>query len=278
MPVKRKVSDEILFEAYSRLKSVKKVGEEVGMCGQSVHQRLCKIGANTPLRIFTPAEENILKAKYSEYRDAGKLDVLAKQMGRTKHFICRQARKLGMTSQGGPKLYGRVWMGIDELTARKWWRQFKASPLTMRKWCEEVGIDDLGFSRSMQEHFPDEWEHVIEAKVTANTFYRSGRKVEYAVRNDLIARKYPIVMRATLSRGPADVIAIKPGVVLLIQCKRGLSMGVGEWNRLFDLAKSINATPIMAGQPNGTVIVYRKLTGKKMGNKAVQPMCDFIPI
>ena len=277
MQCKKSVSDECLVESYSRLGNVWRVAEEVGLAGATVHRRLQKIGAQKPMRVFTQQEEEILANEYLEYRSSGKLDELAVRLGRTKQFLCRQAKRLGLTSPKGPKVYGRVWKGLDEETARAWWEKFKSSHLPLGRWCEENGIYDLGFAKSMQEHFVDEWEHVLEAKNTSDTSYRTGRKVEYAVRADLISRGYPIVMRSSQSKGPADLVAIKTGSIMLIQCKKSLAMSPCEWNILLSLATSIDAIPVMAGQPDGKQIVYYKLTGRKTGGKSRQPMCEFSP-
>jgi len=277
MQCKKPVSNERLLESYARLGNVWRVAEEVGIAGQTVHRRLQKLGAQKAMRVFTQQEEEILNNEYLQYRAAGQLEALAARLGRTKQFICRQARRLGLTSCNAPKIYSRVWKGLDEETARAWWEKFKTSHLPLGRWCEENGIDDLGFSRSMQEHFPDEWEHVLEVKSTADTPYRTGRKVEYAVRFDLISRGYPIVMRSAQSKGPADLVAIKTGAILLVQCKKELAFPTREWNVLLSLATSIAAIPVLAGQPSGKQIVYYKLTGRKTGGKSRQPMCEFSP-
>ena len=49
------------------------------------------------------------------------------------------------------------------------------------------------------------------------TNYERGRSFEYRVRDDLISRGY-VVMRSAGSRSPADLIAGKPGKILLVQC------------------------------------------------------------
>src|SRR5690349_5802220 len=41
----RKVSDDVLLESYGRLKNIWKVAAEVGLCGQSINERLIKLGA-----------------------------------------------------------------------------------------------------------------------------------------------------------------------------------------------------------------------------------------
>lgn len=42
----KRISDEQLLESYKRTGSVWKTAKDVGMCGQSVHERLVKIGVN----------------------------------------------------------------------------------------------------------------------------------------------------------------------------------------------------------------------------------------
>lgn len=97
MPFNKKVSDEILIESYSRLNNIWKVGEEVGLCGQSVHERLVKLGIKRKNPHFTQDERFLLLEHYTNYLLQGKLQELADKMGRTKEFICRKARGLGLT-------------------------------------------------------------------------------------------------------------------------------------------------------------------------------------
>ena len=95
------VSNAVLTEAYNRLGSVWKTAREVGLCGQSVHERVRRLGINRRIRVFTEAEREVLRVEYPDARRQGKLHDLAARMRRTKPFICRQARVLGLTSRGG---------------------------------------------------------------------------------------------------------------------------------------------------------------------------------
>lgn len=101
----KKVSDEVILEAYGRLCNVWLVGKEVGLCGQSVHERLMKLKVVKKINVFTEKDKKKLQTKYQTYKDHGQLDVLAKDMGRTKQFICRQARKMGLTNQNSFRPY-----------------------------------------------------------------------------------------------------------------------------------------------------------------------------
>lgn len=109
----KKVSDEVLIDSYKRIGNVWKVGDEVGLCGQSVHERLVKLGVIHHVNKWTPADDDILKAKYLIYKKDFKLEELAKELGRTKQFICRQAKRLGLTNRNDitTPLYVRQEMG-----------------------------------------------------------------------------------------------------------------------------------------------------------------------
>lgn len=99
----QKVSDTVLKEAYSRINNVWEVGKEVGLCGQSVHERLVKLGIINKMNYFTDDDKFFLLEHYTNYLLEGKLQELADKMGRTKEFICVQARKYGLTDLSRPK-------------------------------------------------------------------------------------------------------------------------------------------------------------------------------
>lgn len=84
------------------------------MCGQSVHERLTKLGVINKMRTFSEAERAILMEQYAKYADSGRLHELARKMGRTKHYICRQAGLLGLTD------WSRVGSFVDPRPLRAW--------------------------------------------------------------------------------------------------------------------------------------------------------------
>ena len=103
LPNGQKVSNEVLIETYSRLKNIWAVGQEVGLCGQSVHERLIKLGVKLRNTKFSQEERFFLLEHYNNYLLEGKLQLLADKMGRTKAFICRKARDLSLTDQSRKK-------------------------------------------------------------------------------------------------------------------------------------------------------------------------------
>lgn len=98
MAASKKASDSQIIDSYNRLRNVWEVAKEFGMCGQSVHERLVKLGIKLRNPKFTKEEISILRSKYSIYLLKGDLKKLADEMGRTKAFICRKARDIGITN------------------------------------------------------------------------------------------------------------------------------------------------------------------------------------
>lgn len=98
MASRKKASDLQLAESYNRLNNLWMVAEEFSMCGQSVHERLVKMGIKLRNPKFTEKEKDFLIHNYNTYLLKGKLSELALELGRSKPFICRKARALNLTN------------------------------------------------------------------------------------------------------------------------------------------------------------------------------------
>ena len=268
-------TDEQMLASYAVYKNVWRVGEALGIAGQTVHKRLAKLKA-IDINSWTADDYKILSEKYSDYRAVGRLDDLAALMGRSKTSICNYAKKLGLTNQSLPRHYTRKWKGMTVEHAAVIFEAFKESRLGLGAYCQKKGFDDLGFSRAMKGHFPDEWEAVIELKAPKQSWYRLGRSVEYRVRDDLKKRGY-FALRSPGSKSPLDIMATKPGVVLFVQCKRSLTCNATDWNSVYDLAIGVAAIPLLAGSPMGRGLVYKRIIDRKDGSKRRQPYEDFEP-
>ena len=85
-----------------------------------------------------------------------------------------------------------------------------------------------------------------------NSKYRGGRDLEYAVMKHLADNGYVIMCRAAGSHGPADVIAVKPGEQLFVQCKTNGKDSTAKRVHLAQLAHWVRAVPLIASwQPSG---------------------------
>lgn len=76
--------------------------------------------------------------------------------------------------------------------------------------------------------------------------YSKGRNLEYAVRRKLRSRGY-VVFRCAGSR-PVDLIAIKDGKILLVECKAGLNpyLSQKQMNHILIMSKKAGAIPVLA--------------------------------
>jgi hypothetical protein len=97
---KRSISTEQMYAAYKQTGNVWKAGDVLGCAGQTVHKRLTAAGLMTPMNKITEVELEQIRQLYQQgFEDGdGKLMSLAAKIGRTKHFVCRCARRMGLTN------------------------------------------------------------------------------------------------------------------------------------------------------------------------------------
>lgn len=99
----KKISDRDLINLYQKNLSVWKVAEISGISGQQVHQRLKGLGINMEGsgKRWTSEDEKKLKSLYQNgfVRGDGKLNEFCKKHNRTKQFVCRKAKDLGLTDE-----------------------------------------------------------------------------------------------------------------------------------------------------------------------------------
>lgn len=73
--------------------------------------------------------------------------------------------------------------------------------------------------------------------------YARGRRFEWRVKRHLEGEGY-FVLRSPRSEGPADLVAIRRGEVLLVQCKTGSWISADSRDALLGLARSIGAKAV----------------------------------
>lgn len=84
-----------------------------------------------------------------------------------------------------------------------------------------------------------------------------------------LAKDGYFVVRSAGSHGIADLVALKPGQILLVQCKRDGEILREEWNELVKLAQRMDpragtrghrvVVPLLAYMPSARGIAYREL-------------------
>lgn len=110
--------------------------------------------------------------------------------------------------------------------------------------------------------------------------YAAGTRFEHKVRDDLAVNGYEVV-RAAGSKGgtKADLVAFKPGQLLLVQCKRNGALPAQEWDRLVEVAGWVSAAALLAANgPLGRGVTYIRLLGPKRPRLRMdhQPAARFV--
>jgi len=92
------------------------------------------------------------------------------------------------------------------------------------------------------------------------TQYAKGYAFEQKVAGHLTQDGY-FCIRAGGSHGVADVVALKAGQALLVQCKTDGVISIADWNALLRAANMAGAVALLALRPKRGVIEYRQLMG-----------------
>lgn len=277
MGAKQKASDAEVLAAYEHSGSVQAAGKSLNMCGQSVYERLIRLGASTKINKFTEADRQRLRADYTKHRDTGTLRDLAAEMGRTVPFLSRQARALGLTNAAARLTGVGKLASLTDAELEAICEQFLRQSLTLAAWCRSTGYDDEALRRNVKKRLPGLWEQVSEKGRSSgkNRLYKNGRAFEYRIRDRLKSAGY-FAMRSPGSVGPFDVLALRAGEIVMVECKLDGVCGVAQWNRLYDFAASVGATPVLAdgSVPGGRMF---RMTGRKTGsNQDRQPMTEWV--
>lgn len=108
--------------------------------------------------------------------------------------------------------------------------------------------------------------------------YAKGTRFEHKVRDDLTANGY-LVMRAAGSKGgtKADLVAFKPGQLLLIQCKTDGRITAGEWDQIVTVASWVEGLAILAiNGERGRGVNYVRLLGPKQRGRTRTDSMPFV--
>ncbi|MGI5245056.1 hypothetical protein [Dactylosporangium sp. CA-139066] len=105
-----------------------------------------------------------------------------------------------------------------------------------------------------------------------------GSAFERKVARELAADGY-VVVRAAGSLGATDLVAIKTGQVLFVQCKMSGAgaCGPAEWNEFLRIAERVSALPILAYRPGRQGVAYWLVTGPKERPTKTPPATVWTP-
>lgn len=172
--------------------------------------------------------------------------------------VAEMLKSLGYGGQAVP-LKVRSAIPVDEYeTVLSQWQERRYPRETVHRWLEKWansgrplrefkgdGVPSYPKLRHLfRLYFQSEYEDIIEAK--AGKSYQIGRTFEYRCRDALRNAGY-IVIRSAQSKGAADLVALRQGIVLLVQCKtRKDTMSKEEQKELLRVACLAGGLAVLA--------------------------------
>jgi Holliday junction resolvase len=100
------------------------------------------------------------------------------------------------------------------------------------------------------------------------TAYQRGNAFERIIADQLRGDGYS-VWQTRGSKSPVDIVAIKTGQTLFVQCKGGAGgLTSARWDELHDLAAAVGAVPILADRGGRGIYRLRRITGRYRPHQA----------
>lgn len=162
----KKASTEELVTAYKELGTVWKVAKRFGMCGQSVWERLRRLGVAMASTKWT-GEERTEAARLAE--SGCSIGEIAERLNRP------YAGVAGMLSEAGIRIRRRrrgQWRQPRTLIATPWnamcWMlRLQQSGLTIRRFARANGLDIDTVVSALQQHQPEFWHRYVQMHAIA---------------------------------------------------------------------------------------------------------------
>lgn len=138
----------------------------------------------------------------------------------------------------------------------------KKTDKTLPVFAKQYGTTDRILRRMLGDHsLMDEYETIVENKrIKKDEWYRKGRSFERLTRYKLQKLGY-VVMPSPRSLGPADLLAVKNGTILLIQCKLYGTITKNERKKLIALSEQAGGMPLLCTKKEGKIIFTEIFNG-----------------
>lgn len=149
-----RISTEQIVLAYRATGSVWRAGKQLGLAGQTVHDRLRTIGVQFGSRHWTDEERAELRSLYEAEVPLGQI---ASRLGRTYAGVACQASELGLRAVQKRQRKIPRGAGFDKINTRRHLRAIDAydGPITRYARANGLSIDLL--VAALQKHLPVEW-------------------------------------------------------------------------------------------------------------------------
>lgn len=159
----KRATDEQIAEAYRSTGSVWKAAKQLGLAGQTVHERLRRMGHELAHAKWTAEEDDELAALYADPH----LTVadVARRLNRTSAAIACRANELGLSKQRAPK-HKRIprGSGYDKASIKKRIKALEEYDGSLTKFCRANGLQVESFAVAAQRHFPEWWQNYVRSR------------------------------------------------------------------------------------------------------------------
>ncbi len=168
-----KATAEQVVAAYRETGSVWQAAKRLGMCGQSVWERLRHIGVEMQSTKWTDAEVAELKVLIG----TSTLGQIALQLGRPYAGVACKASELGIVTRFGNKIVRKLprGSGLTKPVVKRLLKEFKATDSSMREFCRTKSISLDSFAIAVQAHAPSDWVEFSKSRgITAKSCPNCG--------------------------------------------------------------------------------------------------------
>ena len=150
---------EAIIAAYRETGSVWKAAKQLGLSGQTVHERLRALG-------YPLAGQQWNDEELAELRDLTAAGVpigeIAQRLARSYAGVASKANELGLRSQRQRERRLPRGAGFDKASTAKHVAALERSPLSVTKYARSVGLHVDSLVTALQRHFPDRWRAYLE--------------------------------------------------------------------------------------------------------------------
>ena len=184
----KRATDEQVITAYRETGSVWKAAKSLGLAGQTVHERLQRLGIDLAHAKWTSEEDQELGHFYADPYLS--LAEIAKRLNRTSAAVACRAGDLGLVKARPPKRVPRG-KGYDKQSIKRHLKAIDSFDGSLTKYCRSSRLGVENFAHAAQRYFPDWWANYVrvhsdlqQIKCTycCELFYPSNRRQQYCTR------------------------------------------------------------------------------------------------
>lgn len=179
-----KASTEQMVEAYMRTGSVWKAAKELGMCGQSVHERLSAIGHPMQNRAWSESEIDEMKGLAV---GGATITQIANMLGRPYGSVAGKLSENKIPTQNNWRRKQAIprGAGYDKRAVSRHVSAIQKSGLSIRQYAIGAGLHLDPLIKAIQRHFQPFWESYVKARTDltekkcpncGNVFYPMTKK------------------------------------------------------------------------------------------------------